>query len=272
MKMRNKRISFALIGLLVLLLCRLAASSEAQGDEYMDQKKFRKAYEEYKQALDKNPENEELLIKTARACDADQWYGQSVEHWETYIKKFPNGKYIKETRQHAAMNRRWIGVYFYQMGDDLDKVEAQLKKAMEWDPELYDACYWMGRIYMEKGRFEDAIGMYEKALKIKPGDKVTEWLIKDTRGRLEKGDKAYEYYSDGYIQYEKGSLDEALKLYRKAAAENPKFADAHFWIARILLEQGKFKQSVESWNKVLELDPGNKRAQWFRNQAVKQKK
>ena len=53
---------------------------------------------------------------------------------------------------------------------------------------------------------------------------------------------------------------------------NPDFADAHFWIARILLEQGKFKQSVAAWDRVLKLDPNNIRAQWFRNQAVKQKK
>jgi tetratricopeptide (TPR) repeat protein len=238
----------------------------------MDQKKYRKAYEEYKQALGGDSQNEELLIKTARACDADKWYGQSVEHWETYIKQFPNGKHIKEAKEHAAQNRRWIGVHFYQMGDELDKVETQIKKAMEWDPELYDAYYWMGRIYMEKGKFEDAVKMYEKALKIKPDDKVTAWLIKDTRGRLENGDKAYESYSKGYEQYEKGNLDEALKLYKKAAEANPKFSDAHFWVARILQEQGKFKQSVAAWDTVLDLDPNNKRAQWFRNQAVKQKK
>lgn len=270
--MQKMRIALAMLVLPALLLCRLAFASEAQGDKFMDQKKYRKAYEEYKQALDKDPKNEELLIKTARACDADKWYGQSVEHWESYIKLFPNGKYIKEAKQHAAQNRRWVGVYFYQMGDELDKVETQLKKAMEWDPELYDAYYWMGRIYMEKGKFEDAVKMYEKAIKIQPDDKVTAFLIKDTRGRLENGDKAYGFYSDGYDLYEKGNLDDALKLYKKAVDANPKFADAHFWIARILLEQGKFKQSVEEWDKVLELDPGNKRAQWFRNQAVKQKK
>jgi tetratricopeptide (TPR) repeat protein len=58
-------------------------------------------------------------------------------------------------------------------------------------------------------------------------------------------------------------LNEALAKYSKAAELNPGFAAAHVWIARILLETEQYSLSEKSWKRVLELEPDNKRAEWF---------
>ena len=94
-----------------------------------------------------------------------------------------------------------------------------------------------------------------------------DWLLKETKGRLEQGDQAYAHYAKAYEFYDQDKKDQALHEYKLAAQANPRFVNAHVWIARIHMEQGQYGRAVEEWNTVLQLEPSNKRAAWFRDQA-----
>jgi len=249
----------------MISVCCLA--NEKSGDAFMEKKQYHKAIKEYEKAHKAEPENGELMAKLARAYDKAEWYGQSVQYWEMYAAKFPKGAHAGESRKQAARSRRWLGVHFYDMGDDIEKVERQLRKAVEWDPEYVDAYYWLGRILMEKGKFKDAVDALEKAGKIDPENKNVIWLLKETKGRLAQGDEAYAHYSEAYALYEAGKPDEAMQQYELAVQANPKFTEAHAWIARIFMEQGKYNRALDTWRIVLQLEPANKRAAWFRDLA-----
>ena len=268
-RLRRSRTGLLLVVLVSLVAAPLAAS-EKDGDALMEKKEYRKAYEAYKAAYDKDEGNTLLMVKIARACDADKWFGQAVSYWEKYLEAEPEGEFADEARGRAARGRRWIGVHFYDVGDPLELVTAQLNKAIELEPGLFEAHYWLGRILMEQGQFDKAVASLEKAVAANPDDKNAAWLLKETKGKLEHGDEAYVAYEKAYIAYDAGEFHDALNLYQQAVDANPEFTNAHFWIARILMEQEQYEAALKAWDRVLELDPGNKRAQFFRKMTLKE--
>lgn len=259
---RETAVFFALMSVIALSAARSFAG-EAQGDKFFEEKKYRKAIQEYEQAVESGGETEALLAKLAKSYDALNWYGQSVQYWEKYVAKYPNGKDFELAKKKAALARRWLALNFYNLGESIDTVIRQLELAIKLDPTLYDAYYWLGRVCLEDGRFEKAVATLEKLVSLYPDDKRANWLLKEARGMLQFGGKAYAAYSQGYGLYKKGEFDAAIKKYEEAVAENPKFANAFIWIARIYFEGEQFDKAVPYWKKALELQPGNKRAEWF---------
>jgi len=261
-----KRISFnaaVLVGLLVFFAGHICLASVEEGDRLMKENKYKEAAKHYEEALGEDPGNPELLASLARAYDAANWYGRSIKTWETYLEKFPDGEYADEAKQRAAFAHRWVGVQFYQTGQPLEEAVEHLEKATKLRPGLFEARYWLGRMYFEKSMFEKAAGALEKALDISPGNDQAEWLLEQSKGAIEHGGKAYELYTRAYNLYEKGDLDAALEMYRKAESENEEFVSPVIWIARIYMEQGEYDAAIEYWREVLDLDPENERAKWF---------
>jgi tetratricopeptide (TPR) repeat protein len=263
--MKNARIKavFFLIATIMLSYAALTFASETQGDKYFDKKEYRKAINEYEDAVKSSGETEALLLKLAKSYDALNWYGQSVQYWEKYINKYPKGAEYDSARKKAAQARRWLAVNFYNLGENIDVVVHQLDLAIKLDPALYDAYFWLGRVCIEDGRFETAASTLQKLVAMYPDDKPAKWLLNEAQGMMKYGGKAYASYSSGYDLYKKADFADAIAKYKEAIAQNPSFADAYLWIGRILMESEKYDEAIPYWQKVIKLQPGNKRADWF---------
>jgi tetratricopeptide (TPR) repeat protein len=61
-----------------------------------------------------------------------------------------------------------LGMSLYNYAHDANAAEAQLLKAMELDRRNKMIYYWLGGIYEDEGRLEDARAMYKQALNIDP--------------------------------------------------------------------------------------------------------
>ncbi|HOC90806.1 MAG TPA: tetratricopeptide repeat protein [bacterium] len=268
MKNRLSAAAVLIVAAAMLFAAARAGADEAAGDALMQKKEYKKAAAEYKKVIESKGEKEALVVKLAEAYEAAKWHGMSVQVWERYIELFPNGKVIDRAKKRAAAARRWMGVNFYNLGEDMDKVIHQLKLAVELDPSLLEAYYWLGRVYVEEGMLDEAVSILEKLASMDPKDKKAAWLLKEAKGMKDVGGNAYVAYREGFNLYEKGMLNEALTKYSKAAELNPDFAAAHVWIARILLETEQYSLSEKSWKRVLELEPDNKRAEWFMKLAA----
>jgi tetratricopeptide (TPR) repeat protein len=263
MKNRLSAVAILIVAAAMMFAAARAGADEAAGDALMQKKEYKKAATEYKKTIEAKGEKEALVVKLAEAYDAAKWHGMSVQAWERYIKLFPNGKDSDRAKKRAAAERRWMGVNFYNLGEGMDKVIHQLKLAVELDPSLLEAYYWLGRVYVEEGMLDEAVSILEKLTAMDPKDKKAAWLLKEAKGMKDVGGAAYVSYREGFNLYEKGMLNEALAKYSKAVELNPGFAAAHVWIARILLETEQYSLSEKSWKRVLELEPDNKRAEWF---------
>jgi tetratricopeptide (TPR) repeat protein len=92
-----------------------------------------------------------------------------------------------------------------------------------------------------KGRWDEAIACFNKALEHDPKDAAVHDLL-------------------GLALYYKGQVDEAIACYNKALELDPKRASAHTNLGNALAEKGQLDEAIASYNKALELEPRDAQA------------
>jgi tetratricopeptide (TPR) repeat protein len=133
----------------------------------------------------------------------------------------------------------------------------------------------VGNAFLQKGRLDEAITQYDKALKIAP-DYAEAWydlgLALDQMGRLDEAithyRKAvqlnppfpYAYNNLGNALMQKGKADEAIAQYQTALTFQPDFTLALFNLGNALLQKGGLDEAIAQYQKVLQLKPDHPQA------------
>jgi protein O-mannosyl-transferase len=128
-----------------------------------------------------------------------------------------------------------IGVAFMQKGK-VDEAIAHYQKALEIKPDYADAYSNLGSVFLQKGKVDEAIARYQKALEIKP-------------------DYADAYSNLGNAFLQKGKIGEAIAHYQKALEIKPEKADAHSNLGNAFLQNGKVDEAIAHYQKALEIKP-----------------
>ena len=127
-----------------------------------------------------------------------------------------------------------------------------------------------GIVEEKKGNYENALALFNQALKINPHDDYS-WFklgyILDELGRCEEAvtslDKAIEINPDydhawnnrGIVLSNLGNNEEALDSYNKAIELNPEHYDALNNRSLVLGELGRYEEAVASYDKAIEINP-----------------
>jgi len=144
-------------------------------------------------------------------------------------------------------NSKWIGgimlcvvaiifsVWTYQRNivwsDDVILWEDCVKKS----PNKPRQHYNLGVVLARKGKLDDAIKHYNKAIQIKP-------------------DYLEAYYNLGNALVRKGDAKAAIYNYHKTLQLNPDFFKSYYNIARILYGQGKIDEAIHNYQKALNIN------------------
>ncbi len=124
---------------------------------------------------------------------------------------------------------------------------SRLQQTLSKEKGTAEDYYELGSIYLDKQLYTQALVQFQKALKCKaPIDEESKALIYNALGYSYA---ALEQYDLGIRQYK-----EALKL-------NPEYVIAWNNFAFALDRKGLTMQALESYEKVMELDPNHKTAQ-----------
>ena len=131
---------------------------------------------------------------------------------------------------------------------------------------------------MAQARLEDAVGCFERALSLRPGDPTALYNLATARkeqGRLEDAAWAYgeaigkrpgyaeAHHNLGMVLKVQGKAPEAAAALREAIRLKPDYAMAHLSLAALLLEQGDLEAAAEARTTLaalLEAEPGNAEA------------
>lgn len=144
--------------------------------------------------------------------------------------------------------------YALLMTEQYGEAEKYFKIALKDDDEGIDAIRGLGDIRAEKKDYPGALSYYKQALKIDQEDVPT--LIAQANAYLAQGkiDNAIDilYKADinrpkntgilvalGNAYYDRETYPLAIDFYKKALAVNPRFAPAHYGIARSYLRQAR---------------------------------
>jgi len=130
--------------------------------------------------------------------------------------------------------------------DDFSNVVGVLKWQFSWEW-LKPSTWWgmvpeaaghynLGNALVSQGRFNEAIGHYQKALELQP-------------------DYAEAHNNLGLALANRGRFDEAIEHYEKALELQPDFAKAHNNLGAALANRGRLDEAIGHCEKALELQP-----------------
>ena len=134
-----------------------------------------------------------------------------------------------------------LGVAYGMAGQDANAIEA-FRKTLALEPKLYEAELNLGRMLLRRKEYAEAEKLLAEASTQRPREIPPLMLL-----------------GDALLQ--SGQLAEAERPFRAAADLNPKLAEAHYRLARVLSTQSKWSDSAAALAKYVQLKPEDEPAQ-----------
>jgi tetratricopeptide (TPR) repeat protein len=116
-------------------------------------------------------------------------------------------------------------------------IETLYRTTINENPDCWMAHNNLGDVLQGRGRIDEAIIHYLKALEIRP-------------------DYAEAHNNLGIALAKRGRLDEAIAHYQKALKIKPDYAGAHNSLGAALIRRGRLDEAISHFKRTLEIDPG----------------
>lgn len=128
-----------------------------------------------------------------------------------------------------------LGTALHHKGN-LDEAIGEFQKALKLDPDYADAHDNLGATLYVKGNLDGAIREFQEALKLKP-------------------DYANAHYNLGVALQNKGKADEAIAQYREVIGLNPDYVKARYNLGTALLSRGDIDEATFQFQEALIIQP-----------------
>jgi len=157
----------------------------------------------------------------------------------------------------------WNNVFLdYWNRDNNEQARRAIQEAISLDPEFALGHSNLGILYLNARRYEDAIRELRKALKCYEPDLkipgVKESIAREVASTCSNLGVAYE---------RAGDIHSAEQSYLKAIQYDPTFDQSHYNLGVIYWQQGRWRDVVQQFQRALELNPENKSARKYLQQA-----
>ena len=138
-----------------------------KGVEYINAKDYKNAYQCFEQALDIEPNNEYYKVLQLQ-CKYEYIQNQDSidkEFLEVFIEECYN--FLGNSGGNYKISVYfWRGVVLYLLGE-YDDAEKDFERVVHIEQNA-QAFYYLGRIYLDKSRYNKALEYYDKAIEIDP--------------------------------------------------------------------------------------------------------
>lgn len=242
--LRNKQwLGILMVVLLPLWLAACASTPDGKGQKANAQKKFNEA--ELARSLNQ-PDEEIVKLKEAIALDP------------------------REPFYHMMLG----DVFVSQAA--LDEAEQAYLEAIRADPKFFSTYRSLGRLYMQKGQWDDALFYLKRALdspNVGNPHQVFNWIGVSHRykGELNLAERTWKRALDikenskirlnlALVYKEGARFDLARESLIIALELDPKMSRAHYQLAQLRLKAKEFKQAKYHFNQVLILEPLSREA------------
>lgn len=149
--------------------------------------------------------------------------------------------YERLGRRQIQLEQEDAQAYFelgriYRERGEYELAGKMLQKANEIDegyPQIHNE---LGTVYLKEERFDDAMTAFRKAILLDPSF-------------------ADAYYNLGNLYERLCEYEKAAEYYRKAIETNPQFANAYNNLGLVLDERGKINEAIDAYLKAIEINP-----------------
>lgn len=208
--------------------------------------------------LEKYPDDQLALHELAETFIYVELYDQSLARLKQAIdaKAYNPDAYFK------------IGIAYKYKGDTLGAI-ASFRKAVEQDPELYDAHMQLGLLMSALGN-EQALAYYDNAIQIDPESQEALYgkakFLQDL-GRMEAAKRIYRgmvrqnnqneqaLYNLGYVYLAQDSLDKAWRTFDATVQVAPDYAAAYYARGIVNEAKGDISAAIADFRTCLNIDP-----------------
>jgi tetratricopeptide (TPR) repeat protein len=151
---------------------------------------------------------------------------------------------------------------------EYDQEITLLQQAIQVKPKLAEGYYRLGKLFQERGRYDEAIGYLKVAQDLKHADAQKELAIAYFKaGKLDEAEALYKEmlvkapndmdlrYRLGNIYLAKGMLNEAGSEYRQVLQMDPNNGGAHNGLANLYYRQRKFEDAMSEYLQAIQMNP-----------------
>jgi len=222
------------------------------------------------QALELDPDFIEGNYYLALMYQYTDWYYREAEQWKRYLELIERidltSPQVKQNLAHAYYR---LGYNYYKKGDYEQSLIYFLNSIKEY-PDLINSNYWAARVFYETGDLENSLFYWERVLELDSNYPRAQYFYNKVKASIKYGKEAYNWYEQGYNEYENKNYGKAIDSYRQAIRLNPRFADAYYWLGRIYFDTGDYQMAVYNYQRVLEIEPDNRRAEYWLKESKRQ--
>jgi tetratricopeptide (TPR) repeat protein len=229
------------------------------GNAYFRAGRFEESIEFYGRALQLKPDYDLAVMNIAAAYRNLGDDEAALAGFDHYLRLDAKDPYVR-----------------YQMGEiyldrgDLGKAEQLFNEALAIDSRVAQAKNALGVVAFRRGRLADAERLVKEAIGLKSDVRLARYnlaLIAEQRGDTQAAERHYleelQAHPDSSLAaFNLSRLYEAagnraleIDALRQAIDGNPRFAEAHVFLAKALLEEGKFDEAISLAKKGIELRP-----------------
>lgn len=122
-----------------------------------------------------------------------------------------------------------------------EQAESSFKKAISLNPNYAMAYMWYGSLYRNRGDISAAHKLFEQAFELDPQSPVAA-------------------YNVAWCYYQQGDESKAMTLFSQIIANDPYYPGAYNLAGDILKTRGRLDESLEMYERALQVDAGNKGA------------
>jgi Tfp pilus assembly protein PilF len=177
-------------------------------------------------AIERDPQSEKYRFDYAILLTNSNAPAAAVIRLEEALKSFPSG------------SRLWFALGFANFKlDKNEEAERALRKAVELDPKFAPALAYLGLLRARIGAYNEAITLYESALRSDPKLAVTHHLIADAILKMN------------------GDASVIEKHLRQSIELDPTFTPARLALGKLFMRSQRWAEAVVELEKVIKLDP-----------------
>lgn len=175
-------------------------------------------------------------------------YSDSVQLWKHYEAQLaPLYKVLLEDKnsheqsaqgilgQSSVPQMLQVAMQHHQAGELLE-AETIYRQVLALDSDNVNANHLLGVVALEAGKYDAAIQLIQKAVKIYPN-------FAEAHNNL------------GMAYRKAGHLDASIASFREAISINPDFADAYTNLGASLVEMGQLNEAIACYNKAISINP-----------------
>lgn len=201
---------------------------------------------------------------------------QTAKYQEKYEDQIDILKQLIEKDRSCTACHYELAIAYMNL-EDFEKASSSIKKALSKEPNNYGFNQTAKKIYNKTGNFDDAMGTLRNLINQNPSDlnireEYVELAIKN--GEQQKALDALTEMDSRFGTYERstmwkleiyeskkdkqGQLD-AVNLLINSNPENTRYLNN---LASMYMEFGDKKKAIETWKKILEIDPNDANANY----------